>query len=158
MFIFGDSHVVVDVGNNSFLTTLVKSNFPPYGRDFFLWTTQYSWQILLAIDYLAGTLNIDSYQFAISLQKQLDNYKEYQGKVVEMGIVREGATGLLHTLLSMTIRVSQTLTEMFVADPNNEFYPSGQEGVTPAPRILQGQRIHRCMVPYTLHRAVDIFR
>lgn len=32
MFIFGDS--VVDVGNNNNLETIVKSNFPPYGRDF----------------------------------------------------------------------------------------------------------------------------
>ncbi|KAK9939931.1 hypothetical protein M0R45_016611 [Rubus argutus] len=32
MFIFGDS--VVDVGNNNNLHTLIKSNFPPYGRDF----------------------------------------------------------------------------------------------------------------------------
>ncbi|CAN4121458.1 unnamed protein product [Withania somnifera] len=30
--IFGDS--VVDVGNNNNLSTLVKANFPPYGRDF----------------------------------------------------------------------------------------------------------------------------
>ncbi|GFS45920.1 GDSL-like Lipase/Acylhydrolase family protein [Actinidia rufa] len=30
--IFGDS--VVDVGNNNNLNTLIKSNFPPYGRDF----------------------------------------------------------------------------------------------------------------------------
>ena len=30
--IFGDS--VVDVGNNNGLYTLVKANFPPYGRDF----------------------------------------------------------------------------------------------------------------------------
>lgn len=30
--IFGDS--VVDVGNNNRLMTLVKANFPPYGRDF----------------------------------------------------------------------------------------------------------------------------
>ncbi|XP_020257242.1 GDSL esterase/lipase At5g22810-like [Asparagus officinalis] len=32
VFIFGDS--VVDVGNNNHLYTLVKANFPPYGRDF----------------------------------------------------------------------------------------------------------------------------
>ncbi|XP_050214988.1 GDSL esterase/lipase At5g22810 [Mercurialis annua] len=32
MFIFGDS--VVDAGNNNRLYTIVKSNFPPYGRDF----------------------------------------------------------------------------------------------------------------------------
>lgn len=30
--IFGDS--VVDVGNNNRLMTIVKANFPPYGRDF----------------------------------------------------------------------------------------------------------------------------
>lgn len=30
--IFGDS--VVDVGNNNNLPTLIKANFPPYGRDF----------------------------------------------------------------------------------------------------------------------------
>lgn len=32
MFIFGDS--VVDVGNNNDIYTIVKANFPPYGRDF----------------------------------------------------------------------------------------------------------------------------
>ncbi|MCI01223.1 GDSL esterase/lipase, partial [Trifolium medium] len=32
LFIFGDS--VVDAGNNNNLVTIVKSNFPPYGRDF----------------------------------------------------------------------------------------------------------------------------
>lgn len=32
VFMFGDS--IVDTGNNNNLTTLVKSNFPPYGRDF----------------------------------------------------------------------------------------------------------------------------
>ncbi|CAM8964494.1 unnamed protein product [Rhodiola kirilowii] len=32
MFIFGDS--VVDAGNNNRLYTIVKANFPPYGRDF----------------------------------------------------------------------------------------------------------------------------
>ena len=32
LFIFGDS--VFDVGNNNQLSTIVKANFPPYGRDF----------------------------------------------------------------------------------------------------------------------------
>lgn len=32
MFVFGDS--VVDTGNNNHLYTIVKANFPPYGRDF----------------------------------------------------------------------------------------------------------------------------
>ena len=29
---FGDS--IVDTGNNNYLTTVVKANFPPYGQDF----------------------------------------------------------------------------------------------------------------------------
>jgi hypothetical protein len=32
LILFGDS--TVDVGNNNFLPTLVKSDFMPYGRDF----------------------------------------------------------------------------------------------------------------------------
>jgi hypothetical protein len=32
MFFFGDS--VFDIGNNNELFTLIKANFPPYGRDF----------------------------------------------------------------------------------------------------------------------------
>ena len=32
LFIFGDS--IVDVGNNNHRLTIVKANFPPYGRDF----------------------------------------------------------------------------------------------------------------------------
>ncbi|XP_057975463.1 GDSL esterase/lipase EXL3-like [Malania oleifera] len=33
VFAFGDS--ILDAGNNDYITTLVKCNFPPYGRDFF---------------------------------------------------------------------------------------------------------------------------
>ncbi|CAH1439721.1 unnamed protein product [Lactuca virosa] len=32
LFVFGDS--TVDAGNNNFIRTPMKSNFPPYGRDF----------------------------------------------------------------------------------------------------------------------------
>ncbi|MCO5571263.1 hypothetical protein L7F22_025000 [Adiantum nelumboides] len=32
VFVFGDS--TVDVGNNNYLETILKANFPPYGRDF----------------------------------------------------------------------------------------------------------------------------
>lgn len=32
MIIFGDS--VVDVGNNNYLPTLFRADYPPYGRDF----------------------------------------------------------------------------------------------------------------------------
>lgn len=32
LFLFGDS--IVDVGNNNHIHTIIKANFPPYGRDF----------------------------------------------------------------------------------------------------------------------------
>nr|GEY99255.1 GDSL esterase/lipase At5g45960-like [Tanacetum cinerariifolium] len=32
VFVFGDS--TVDPGNNNYLATISKGNFPPYGRDF----------------------------------------------------------------------------------------------------------------------------
>lgn len=32
LFLFGDS--VVDAGNNNNVKTIIKANFPPYGRDF----------------------------------------------------------------------------------------------------------------------------
>ncbi|KAL2907184.1 hypothetical protein RDABS01_005894 [Bienertia sinuspersici] len=32
IIVFGDS--IVDSGNNNYIATLVKINFPPYGRDF----------------------------------------------------------------------------------------------------------------------------
>lgn len=32
VFVFGDS--IVDTGNNNYLTTIAKCNFPPYGQDF----------------------------------------------------------------------------------------------------------------------------
>lgn len=32
LYVFGDS--TIDPGNNNFLATVVKSDFPPYGRDF----------------------------------------------------------------------------------------------------------------------------
>ena len=32
IFAFGDS--IVDTGNNNYINTLAKCNFPPYGKDF----------------------------------------------------------------------------------------------------------------------------
>ncbi|XP_010247794.1 PREDICTED: GDSL esterase/lipase At5g22810-like [Nelumbo nucifera] len=66
--IFGDS--VVDVGNNNNLLTLVKANFPPYGRDF---TTQRATGRFcngkLATDFAAETLGFTTYQPAYLSQE-----------------------------------------------------------------------------------------
>ncbi|KAE9465505.1 hypothetical protein C3L33_02586, partial [Rhododendron williamsianum] len=58
--VFGDS--VVDVGNNNHLNTLIKSNFPPYGRDFVTHTpTGRFCNGKLATDFTAEYLGFDSY-------------------------------------------------------------------------------------------------
>ncbi|KAL6141863.1 hypothetical protein ACLB2K_060149 [Fragaria x ananassa] len=117
LFIFGDS--VVDVGNNNNLSTVIKANFPPYGRDFVNHKpTGRFCNGKLATDFTAEYLGFTSYQPAylsqeasgknlltganfasaasgfydptallynsISLTQQLNNYKEYQSKVVNL--------------------------------------------------------------------------
>jgi phospholipase/lecithinase/hemolysin len=60
LIIFGDS--VVDVGNNNNLSTLIKANFPPYGRDFV--THQPTGRFCngkLATDIIAEYLGFTSY-------------------------------------------------------------------------------------------------
>eukprot|EP00253_Pinus_taeda_P032636 PITA_32636 len=57
LFVFGDS--TVDAGNNDHLPTLVKSNFPPYGRDFIdhKSTGRFS-NGRLATDFIAAALGL----------------------------------------------------------------------------------------------------
>ncbi|XP_057781896.1 GDSL esterase/lipase At5g22810 [Salvia miltiorrhiza] len=60
LLIFGDS--VVDVGNNNNLETIVKANFPPYGRDFIKHKpTGRFCNGKLASDYTAENLGFTSY-------------------------------------------------------------------------------------------------
>ncbi|KAA0025307.1 hypothetical protein IC582_018820 [Cucumis melo] len=132
--IFGDS--VVDVGNNNNLLTVVKANFPPYGRDFVTHTpTGRFCNGKLATDFTAENLGFSSYPpaylsqdatgnklltganfasaasgfydgtaqlyHAVSLTQQLNYYKEYQSKVVNMvGTEKANAifSGAIHLL------------------------------------------------------------
>ncbi|CAN8254659.1 unnamed protein product [Cochlearia groenlandica] len=63
LIIFGDS--IVDVGNNNNLLSVVKSNFPPYGRDFNNQTpTGRFCNGKLAVDFSAEYLGFSSYPSA----------------------------------------------------------------------------------------------
>jgi hypothetical protein len=57
LFVFGDS--TVDAGNNDYLVTIAKSNFPPYGRDFIDHkpTGRFS-NGRLATDFMAAALGV----------------------------------------------------------------------------------------------------
>ncbi|PON39583.1 Lipase, GDSL, active site [Trema orientale] len=118
LFIFGDS--IVDTGNNNQLPTLIKANFPPYGRDYVNQqpTGRFS-NGKLAIDIIAdsflalsslppayltdeakgrnllvganfasagsGYYNLTAnLNLAISLDQQLEYFKEFQAKLVGM--------------------------------------------------------------------------
>ncbi|CAN0879985.1 GDSL esterase/lipase At5g03810 [Linum grandiflorum] len=60
LIIFGDS--IADVGNNNNLTTIIKANFPPYGRDFVTHTPTGRFSNgKLAIDFTADYLGFDTY-------------------------------------------------------------------------------------------------
>ncbi|KAL0680540.1 hypothetical protein Bca4012_047387 [Brassica carinata] len=63
LIIMGDS--VVDAGNNNHRTTLIKANFPPYGRDFLTHnsTGRFS-NGKLVIDFTAESLGFTSYPVA----------------------------------------------------------------------------------------------
>ncbi|KAF8403184.1 hypothetical protein HHK36_011281 [Tetracentron sinense] len=115
--IFGDS--VADVGNNNHLNTLVKANFPPYGRDFVTHSpTGRFCNGKLTTDFTAEYLGFTSYPpaylspeakgrnlliganfasaasgyfdrtanlyRAITLTQQLEYFKEYQKKLVNI--------------------------------------------------------------------------
>ncbi|XVF36799.1 hypothetical protein REPUB_Repub19eG0089200 [Reevesia pubescens] len=61
MFIFGDS--VVDAGNNNQLSTIIKANFPPYGRDFVDHKpTGRFCNGKLALDFIAEIIDFPNYQ------------------------------------------------------------------------------------------------
>ncbi|XP_017621300.2 GDSL esterase/lipase At5g22810-like [Gossypium arboreum] len=117
LFIFGDS--IFDVGNNNDLVTLIKANFPPYGRDFVDHEpTGRFCNGKLALDIIAEGLRFTDHQPAymndkangemlliganfasaasgyynatailyntISLSQQLENYREYKNKLVDI--------------------------------------------------------------------------
>lgn len=72
IIIFGDS--IVDVGNNNNLTTLIKANFPPYGRDFVTHRpTGRFCNGKLATDFTAEYLGFTSYPPAYLSQEAQGN-------------------------------------------------------------------------------------
>ncbi|KAF9608729.1 hypothetical protein IFM89_010861 [Coptis chinensis] len=96
IFVFGDS--TVDPGNNNYIDTLLKSNFPPYGRDLPSHTPTGRFSNgKLSTDYIASHLGIKEYVppylnksltveelrtgNVIPIQKQLEYFKEYQARL-----------------------------------------------------------------------------
>ncbi|CAI0469265.1 unnamed protein product [Linum tenue] len=87
--IFGDS--VSDVGNNNNLITLIRANFPPYGRDFAEHrpTGRFS-NGKLAIDLTAEFLGFDTYP-----PPYLSEDEASLGSVLTGANFASGASGML---------------------------------------------------------------
>uniref|UniRef100_A0ACD5Y3P5 Uncharacterized protein n=1 Tax=Avena sativa TaxID=4498 RepID=A0ACD5Y3P5_AVESA len=104
LIVFGDS--TVDAGNNDYIPTIVRANFPPYGRDFDggVATGRFSNGRLIT-DFLSGALGLPS-----SVPAYLDG--SYTIDQLATGVsFASGATGLdaLTAKLSSVIPLSQQL-------------------------------------------------
>ncbi|EEF33731.1 GDSL esterase/lipase At5g03820 [Ricinus communis] len=101
LIIFGDS--VVDVGNNNNLNTLIKANFPPYGRDFVTHRpTGRFCNGKLATDFTAEYLGFTSYPPAYLSQ-------DAQGRNILTGVnFASAASGLYDGTATLYSAVSLT--------------------------------------------------
>lgn len=149
LIIFGDS--VVDVGNNNNLNTLIKSNFPPYGRDFVNHRpTGRFCNGKLATDFTAEYLGFTSYPpaylsrdaignalltganfasaasglydstanlyRAITLTQQLNYYREYQTKLVNMA-GNNGANNIISGAIHLLSAGSSDYIQNYYINP-----------------------------------------
>ncbi|RWR79151.1 GDSL esterase/lipase [Cinnamomum micranthum f. kanehirae] len=149
LIIFGDS--VTDAGNNNNLLTLVKANFPPYGRDFVNHApTGRFCNGKLATDITAEYLGFDSYPppylskeakgmnlltgvnfasgasgyhrttpslyGAISLNQQLEYYKEYRSRVAKIA-GKSNATSIFSGAIHILSAGSSDFLQNYYIDP-----------------------------------------
>ncbi|KAJ0028061.1 GDSL esterase/lipase At5g03820-like [Pistacia vera] len=101
LIIFGDS--IVDVGNNNNLNTLIKANFPPYGRDFVTHRpTGRFCNGKLATDFTAEFLGFTTYPPPYLSQ-------EAQGNILLTGVnFASAASGLSDTTAQLYNSISLT--------------------------------------------------
>ncbi|KAF4376760.1 hypothetical protein F8388_025631 [Cannabis sativa] len=149
VFIFGDS--IVDVGNNNNLPTLVKANFPPYGRDFanHRSTGRFS-NGKLAIDYLVDTLQLGSYPQAYlsthgvsnelliganfasaasgyddsTANLYLEYYGEYQSRVVGMIGQANASSIFSNALYIISAGTSDLIQNYYISPILQAIYPN----------------------------------
>ncbi|KAG9141445.1 hypothetical protein Leryth_001889 [Lithospermum erythrorhizon] len=144
---FGDS--AVDVGNNNYIHTIFKANYPPYGRDYVGQeaTGRFS-NGKLATDITADTLGFTTYppaylspqasgnnlliganfasagagyddktsimSHAIPLSQQIQNYKEYQGKLTDVAGSQKAASIIKEALYILSAGNSDFIQNYYV--------------------------------------------
>ncbi|KAK8353206.1 hypothetical protein V6Z11_A05G141800 [Gossypium hirsutum] len=151
---FGDS--VVDVGNNDYLPTIFKANYPPYGRDFAnKKPTGRFCNGKLAIDITAETLGFTTYPPAYlspeasgknlliganfasagsgyddkaSMVNQLEYFKEYQAKLAKVAGSTKSASIIKDALYVLSAGSSDFLQNYYVNPLLNHAYTPDQYG------------------------------
>ncbi|KAJ4709283.1 GDSL esterase/lipase [Melia azedarach] len=91
-FIFGDS--LVDSGNNNFLLTLAKSNYPPYGIDFPTGATGRFTNGRTTVDVIAEKLGFESYIPSFATARGIDILKGVNYASGGAGILDESGRNL----------------------------------------------------------------
>ncbi|KAK9066202.1 hypothetical protein SSX86_013523 [Deinandra increscens subsp. villosa] len=161
IFAFGDS--AVDVGNNNYLPTIFKADYPPYGRDFA--NHQPTGRFCngkLASDITADTLGFTTYppaylspeatgknlliganfasagsgyddktaigSHAIPLSQQLQYYKEYQGKLVQVAGSGKSASIIKDALYLISAGNSDFVQNYYVNPFINKVYTVDEYG------------------------------
>ncbi|KAJ7963092.1 GDSL esterase/lipase [Quillaja saponaria] len=139
---FGDS--AVDVGNNDYLPTLFKCNFPPYGRDFVnhqptgrfcngkLATdiTASGKNLLIGANFASGASGYDDkaaiLSQAIPLSQQLSYYKEYKTKLAKVAGSKKAASIVKDALYLLSAGNSDFLQNYYVNPILNKVYTPDQ--------------------------------
>ncbi|GAA0141259.1 hydrolase [Lithospermum erythrorhizon] len=156
---FGDS--AVDVGNNNYVSTIIKANYPPYGRDFA--NQQPTGRFCngnLATDITAETLGFTTYppaylspeatgknlviganfasagagyddqtatlSHAIPLSKQIQYYKEYQGKLSKEAGSQKAQSILKDALYILSAGPSDFIQNYYINPYINKVYSVDQ--------------------------------
>ncbi|KAK2983858.1 hypothetical protein RJ640_008534 [Escallonia rubra] len=130
---FGDS--AVDVGNNDYIPTIFKANYPPYGRDFVNHQPTGSPQasgknLLIGTNFASAASGYDDktafLNHAISLSQQLQYYKEYQAKLAKVAGSSKAASIIKDGLYLVSFGSSDFLQNYYVNPFINKVYTPDQ--------------------------------
>nr|KJB56728.1 hypothetical protein B456_009G138200 [Gossypium raimondii] len=147
---FGDS--VVDVGNNDYLPTIFKANYPPYGRDFankkptgrfcngklatditaYLSPEASGKNLLLGANFASAGSGYDDeasmVNHAITLTQQLEYFKEYQAKLAKVAGSTKSASITKDALYVLSAGSGDFLQNYYVNPLLNHAYTPDQYG------------------------------
>ncbi|MBA0812268.1 hypothetical protein Gohar_026250 [Gossypium harknessii] len=168
---FGDS--VVDVGNNDYLPTIFRANYPPYGRDFanqkptgrfsetlgfttyppaYLSPEASGNNLLIGANFASAGSGYDdraaSLNHAITLSQQVEYFKEYQAKLAKVAGSSKSASIIKDALYVLSAGSGDFLQNYYVNPLVNHAYTPDQYGsflIDAFTRFVQVQTVARIL-------------